>query len=109
MQISALAQRLLRLVFSLSSTQTALSRPRLERRLAVARGGLNGPLDELSRLGLLDAQRLRLTFSGLAVAVALSARRKPHRRPASQMRVDSAALRAPIALFSERETPRAVA
>jgi hypothetical protein len=109
MQISALAQRLLRLVFSLSSSQTALSRPRLERRLAVSRGGLNGSLAELGRLGLIDAQRLRLTFSGLAVAVALSARREPKQRSASRTRVEPAALRAPIALFSERETPRAVA
>jgi hypothetical protein len=107
MQITALAQRLLRLVFSLSSLQTVLSRPRLERRLAIERGGLNSALDELSRLGLLDPQRLRLTFSGLAVAVALSARRKPQKRPAR--RVEPAALHAPIALFSERETPRAVA
>jgi hypothetical protein len=111
MQISPLAQRLLRLVFTLSSASAALTRPRLERRLGLARGGLNAPLDELHQLGLLDAPRLRLTLSGLALAVAGGARarsRRPKQR-AARRPAEPVTLRAPIALFSEREAPRAVA
>jgi len=111
MQISPLAQRLLRLVFALSSASPTLTRPRLEQRLGVARGGLNAPLDELRRFGLLDASRLRLTLPGLALAVVCGARahcRRSTRRAARQL-AEPITLRAPIALFSEREAPRAVA
>ena len=110
MQISALAQRLLHLVFSLSSSSVALARPRLEQRLNVPRGGLNSALDELHGLGLLDAKRLRLTLSGLACAVGLGAR-QPKRapRPVARKAAEPCDLRAPIPLFSEREAPRAVA
>ena len=94
MQISALSRRVLQLVFTLSSNSTALTRPRLERRLGVGPSELNLELGELARLGLIDPQRLRLTMSGLAVAAAC--------RKAS-------AIEAPIQLFSQRETPRAVA
>ena len=94
MQISALPRRVLQLVFTLSSNSTALTRPRLERRLAVSSTELNLALAELGRLGLLDPQRLRLTLPGLAVAAAC--------RQAS-------VVEAPIQLFSQRETPRAVA
>jgi hypothetical protein len=109
MQISALAQQLLRLVFALSSSTASLTRPRLEQRLGLARGGLNAAFDELSRLGLLDAQRLRLTLSGLALAVAWGARSKAARRRPARNASNAFALRAPISLFSEREAPRAVA
>lgn len=94
MQISALSRRVLQLVFTLSSSTTALTRPRLERRLAVRPSELNVALDQLGRLGLLDPQRLRLTLSGLAVAAACRQAR---------------AVEAPIQLFSRREAPRAVA
>jgi hypothetical protein len=109
MQITALAQRLLQLVFALSSASAALTRPRLEQRLGLARGGLNAPLDELQRLGLLDAARLRLTLSGLALAVACGARSRSSRRRPARKPAESVTLRAPIPLFSEREAPRAVA
>jgi hypothetical protein len=111
MQISPLAQRLLRLVFGLSSASAALTRPRLEQRLGLARGDLNTPLDELHRLGLLDAPRLRLTLSGLALAVACGARARSRGPKRRDMRppCEPVTLRGPIALFSEREAPRAVA
>ena len=110
MQISALAQRLLRLVFSLSSSTVALTRPRLEQRLNVPSSDLNGALEELRRLGLLDAQRLRLTLPGLACAVGLGAcQPKRAARPAARKAEKPRELRAPIALFFEREVPRAVA
>jgi hypothetical protein len=109
MQISVLAEQLLRLVFNLSSSSASLTRPRLEARLGQARGGLNGAFAELSRLGLLDAQRIRLTLAGLAHAVALGAHgRSRRRRPAPQAPL-LLARRASIALFSAREAPRAVA
>ncbi|MEP7051879.1 MAG: hypothetical protein ABJB12_16055 [Pseudomonadota bacterium] len=110
MHISPLAQRLLRLVFSLSSSAVALTRPRLEQRLGAARGALNEALGELHQLGLLDAQRLRLTLPGLACAVGLGAR-QPKRvaRPIAQKTAPPRALHAPTPLFSEREAPRAVA
>src|SRR5882724_13372768 len=98
MQISALAQRLLRLIFSLSSATAALTRPRLEQRLSLTRGALNAPLDELTRLGLLDAQRLRLTLSGLALAVACGARARKSKRPSARRVAVPISLRAPIAL-----------
>jgi hypothetical protein len=109
MQISPLAQRLLQLVFSLSSASAALTRPRLEQRLGLERGELGAPLEELARLGLVDAQRLRLTLSGLALAVACGARSRNDKRPAPRRIPEPVSLRAPIALFSEREAPRAVA
>jgi|GEM_PF-999829 len=115
MQITAVARRVLQLVFALSSSGAALTRPRLERRLGVSKGSLNEAITELSRLGLLDAQRLRLTFPGLAVAVASGARTTARPRAlAAEAPVVSApktqsAVRAPIALFSQREAPRAVA
>lgn len=110
MHISPLAQRLLKLVFSLSSATVALTRPRLEQRLNVSRAGLNDALTELNQLGLLDAQRLRLTLAGLACAVGLGARQpKRAARPATRKPAQPRELHAPIALFSEREAPRAVA
>ncbi|MEO8905346.1 MAG: hypothetical protein ABI488_22785 [Polyangiaceae bacterium] len=110
MHISALAQRLLQLVFSLSSSSVALTRPRLEQRLSVPCGGLNGAFDELHGLGLLDAQRLRLTLPGLACAVGLGARQpKRAARPSARHAAQPRELRAPISLFSQREAPRAVA
>lgn len=109
MQISPLAQRLLQLVFSLSSATAALTRPRLEQRLSLGRGALSAPLDELARLGLLDAQRLRLTLPGLALAVAGGARSRKSKRVAPRRSPPPVSLRAPIALFSQREAPRAVA
>ncbi len=110
MQISALAQRLLHLVFSLSSSSVALTRPRLEQRLSVPAGSLNGALRELHGLGLLDEQRLRLTLAGLACAVGLGARQpKRAARRVARKAQQPRQLHAPIALFSEREMPRAVA
>jgi len=108
MQITALARRLLNLVFTLSSSSTALTRPRLERRLGVSSADLNQAVAELGRLGLLDAQRLRLTFPGLALAVAAGANKSQPRALAPQAPAASA-IAAPIALFSQREAPRAVA
>ncbi|HEY0465493.1 MAG TPA: hypothetical protein VGC79_14860 [Polyangiaceae bacterium] len=109
MQITALARRLLTLVFSLSSSGAALTRPRLERALGVSSAGLNEAIAELSRLGLLDAQRLRLTFPGLALAVAGGAQSALKARAVSAKAPAPSALPAPIALFSQREAPRAVA
>lgn len=119
MQITDLARRLLKLVFSLSAASGSLTRPRLERRLDVSAVALHDAIEELSRLGLLDAQRLRLTLSGLACAVACGARAATKRRaravaaktalasPATNARLEAAPT--PIALFSQREAPRAVA
>src|SRR6478609_8312941 len=103
MQITDLARRVLKLVFSLSSASGVLTRPRLERRLEVSAVALNDAIEELARLGLLDAQRLRLTLSGLASAVACGAnaaakRRAPRGRAAKVAR--ASAMPAPIALFS---------
>ncbi|MEI9949894.1 MAG: hypothetical protein WDO74_13155 [Pseudomonadota bacterium] len=109
MQISALAHRLLQLVFTLSSGGAALTRPRLERRLDISATALNHAIAELGCLGLLDAQRLRLTLPGLALAVASGARSKTKPRALSAKAPAARALRAPIALFSRREAPRAVA
>ncbi len=106
MQINALAHRLLQLVFALSSRSAVLTRPRLERRLEVSTSALNRAITELSRLGLLDAQRLRLTLPGLAFAVAGGARSMAERRA---LAAPASAARGPIALFSQREAPRAVA
>jgi hypothetical protein len=108
MQISVSARRILQLIFALSSASTALTRPRLERRLAVTASELQHGLAELARIGLLDAARLRLTLPGLALAVACSAPRaaRPRaRRPAARQ----VAVQLPVALFSRRDLPRAVA
>lgn len=102
MQITALARRALHLVFVLSSASSALSRPRLERRLGVAPSELGAALRELARLGLIDPQRLRLTMSGLVIAAA--ARRSQEARKSSTPQIA-----APVRLFSRGETPRAVA
>jgi hypothetical protein len=109
MQITALARRLLQVVFALSSNGATLTRPRLERRLDVSTHALNEAIAELGRLGLLDAQRLRLTFTGLAVAVASGARSASKPRAVAARVPPASAVRAPIALFSQREAPRAVA
>ena len=109
MHLSPPSQRILKLVFAVSSAQGSLNRPRLERRSGLGRAELKRVLDQLADLGLLDAQRLRLTLNGLAVAVASGARAKPARRPRARRAGDSSAMPAPIALFSQREPPRAVA
>jgi len=121
MQITDLARLLLKLVFSLSSAPGVLTRPRLARRLQVSARALNEAIEELARLGLLDAQRLRLTLPGLSWAVACGARSVARRRPrrAKDATTPLAAARkdaaradgnpAPITLFSRREAPRAVA
>lgn len=114
MQITELARRLLKLVFSLSSASGVLTRPRLERRLGASAVAVNDAIAELGRLGLLDTQRLRLTLSGLACAVACGARsaakrRSPHAVAAKTVRASATPVAAPIALFSQREAPRAVA
>jgi len=109
MQISASAQQLLKFVFTASSAQRVLTRPHLERQTGLSTSELNLALEELSARGLLDARRLRLTLPGLALAVACGARgRRPARKQAARVarrRIESA----PIALFSPRELPRAVA
>ena len=107
--MNPVAQRLLQLVFSLSSSAVALSRPRLEQRLNAPRAAFNAALAELHRLGLVDAQRLRLTLPGLACAVGLGARQPKRVARRVARKVAPRELRAPIALFSEREAPRAVA
>ena len=109
MQISAPAQRLLKLVFAASSAQGPITRPRLERGSGLSRAELSAALDELARLGLLDAQRLRLTLPGLALAVACGAKVKATLRPAATRPPQPSALHAPVVLFSRREAPRAVA
>ena len=108
MQISVTARRLLQLVFTLSSASTALTRPRLGRRLAVTPSEQRRAIEELTRLGLLDAQRLRLTLPGLAIAVACSKRSTPEPR-ATRSQERQGAVQLPIALFSRRDMPRAVA
>lgn len=110
MQITALARRVLQLVFALSSGGATLTRPRLERRLGVSAVELNEAITQLAGSGLLDAQRLRLTLPGLACAVASGAGHKAEPRPrAAKAANPQNAVRAPIALFSQREAPRAVA
>ncbi len=109
MQITDLARRLLQLVFALSSSGAALTRPRLERRLEVSPRALNQAISELGQLGLFDARRLRLTLPGLAMAVASGARSTAKLRVLVAKTAPASAVRAPIALFSQREAPRAVA
>jgi len=107
MQITASALSVLKLVFHAGSS--TLSRPRLERHTGLERLALNQALDELARLGLLDARRLRLTLTGLAVAAASGARTRKRPQRAARAIESAPARRAPIALFSRREAPRAVA
>jgi len=99
----------LNLVFAESAAQTSLNRPRLERRSGLSRAELHAALDELARRGLVDAQRLRLTLAGLAVAVASGARATTRARSVARKAQRKQAVSAPIALFSQREPPRAVA
>jgi hypothetical protein len=109
MHISSPAQRVLKLVFAASSVQGPLTWPRLERRSGLSRVELSAALAELARLGLLDAQRLRLTLPGLALAVACGARsRAKAHQPVASLQ-PQARVAAPIALFSVREPARAVA
>ena len=107
MHLSSPAQIVLKLVFAASSG--ALTHPRLERQSGLVRAELKRALAELARFGLLDAQRLRLTMSGLALAVAFGARPKTKARRAARVARPACTFSAPIALFSEREAPRAVA
>jgi len=110
MHISPPAQRLLKLVFTASSGPGSLTRPGLERSSGLRRAELDAALRELARLGLLDPRRLRLTLPGLALAVACGARTKATvRRPALGQVHQPRAMNAPIALFFQREPPRAVA
>jgi hypothetical protein len=96
-------------MFLAGSARAPLSRPRLERQAGLSRGETNRALDELARHGLIDAQRLRLTLPGLALAVAAGARAKAKRRVAARRACREHTASAPIALFSRRELPRAVA
>src|SRR5476651_67143 len=109
MQISSPAQRLLRLIFVACSASGALTRPRLERQSGLSPRALHNALEELVQGGLLDSRRLRLTLPGLAFAVACGARTKPARRASARQAQRVLAINAPIALFSQREPPRAVA
>ena len=109
MHISPVAQRVLNLVFAESAAQAPLNRARLERRSGLARAELHAALDELACRGLIDAQRLRLTLAGLAVAVASGARARTRARSVARKAPRKPAMSAPIALFSQREPPRAVA
>ena len=109
MQITDLARRVLQLIFTLSSSGAALTRPRLERRLRVSAAALNQAIVELAGLGLLQTQRLRLTFPGLAVAVASRSRSSASPQTLAAKAPPATPSRSPIALFSQREAPRAVA
>jgi hypothetical protein len=109
MHISPVAQRVLNLVFAQSAAQAPLNRPRLERHSRLPRAELNAALAELEQRGLIDAQRLRLTLPGLAVAVATGARATRKARSVARKARRKPAVSAPIALFSQREAPRAVA
>jgi hypothetical protein len=110
MHISPPAQRILKLVFSASSGQGPLTRPGLERRSGLSSGEVGVALADLARLGLLDPQRLRLTLPGLALAVAIGARSKAStRRPTARHARAPSVVNPPIALFFQREPPRAVA
>lgn len=108
MQISALSRRVLQVVFALSSMSTALTRPRLERRVGTTANELNIALAELAALGLLDSQRLRLTLPGLAIAVACGAQAIAKPRPVATKSRQMKVAEAPVALFA-RHAPRAVA
>lgn len=105
MHISAPALRVLTVLFRAGSS--TLSRPRLARHTALDQPALTAALNELTQLGLIDPRRLRLTLPGLAIAAASSSRaqKRPRRPAAREARRPSS----PIALFSHREPPRAVA
>ncbi len=116
MQISAPALSVLRLLFQAGSS--TLSRPRLARHTGLDQPALSVALDELTRYGLIDARRLRLTLPGLALAAASSARSNATERTSQAANAGKSARAAarqdrrtapPIALFSQREPPRAVA
>ncbi len=109
MQISVHARGLLLAIFTLSRASVALSRPLLQRRLHCARSELQAALEELTRLEFVDPRRLRLTLAGLAVAVTLGARARSDKGRAAAKSEPLILPRAPIALFSAREAPRAVA
>lgn len=83
MQIST---RVLTALFSRYSKSSSVSRAELERSLDLAPDELEGALAALERAGLLDAARLRLTLSGLAVAVACRAPARAQRRRSSERR-----------------------
>lgn len=87
---------------------TALTRPRLERRVGATPSELNAALAELWTLGLVDAQRLRLTLPGLAIAVACGAQGMAKPRPVATKSREMKVAEAPVALFA-RHAPRAVA
>jgi len=106
MQLSKPALRVLGLVFQAGSA--TLSRPRLARHTGLDQPALTGALNELTRLGLIDPRRLRLTLPGLAIAAAVTSRaqKRTRTRPAAR---EARRTAPPIALFSHREPPRAVA
>jgi Mn-dependent DtxR family transcriptional regulator len=83
MQIST---RVLIAIFSRYSKSVSVSRAELARSLDVAPQELEGALAELERAALVDAARLRLTLSGLAVAVACRAPSRAQRRQSSERR-----------------------
>ncbi len=83
MQIST---RVLTAIFSRYSKSFPVSRAGLAGSLDLAPGELDGALAALERAGLLDAARLRLALSGLAVAVACRAQARGQRRQSSERR-----------------------
>lgn len=64
---------LLLTIFSMSSETLRLTRATLVERLGMEPRELEGQLVALERAGFIDARRVRLTFSGLAVAVTMRA------------------------------------
>jgi hypothetical protein len=105
--ISAAALLVLTHVFQLSGRRRALTRAALAEACALEPSALRSALDELCRAALLDLPRLRLTLSGLALATAARAgSRRPKRRVE---RPQVVRYESPIALFAQRELPRAVA
>ena len=108
MQISAPALSVLKLLFQAGSS--TLSRPRLARHTGLDQPTLTTALNELTRLALIDPRRLRLTLPGLAIAAASTrARKSANPRPAAREAREARRTMPPIALFSQREPPRAVA
>lgn len=79
MQI-ALTLVVLRTIFSLSSDGLPISEVSVARRLGLKAGVLQRHLAALEHSGLIDGQRLRLTLSGLAVAVSMGTRSPAKRR-----------------------------
>ena len=78
--------RVLIAIFSRYSKSLSVSRGELARSLDLAPRELEGAFAKLERAGLLDAARLRLTLSGLAVAVACRAPARAQRRQSSERR-----------------------